>query len=311
VNYYIAKCSELNLLICIKYGLWAQERNRMSRWKPKDKLFLIIEDGRIRKIAGLFKVTSEQFIDDTRVWTDKTYPYRVNINPIKVLAPENRISLDEHNIKNDLLDLYGRGWGMKIVMSLSPLDSNLARNIQKVIEAQPSYDPLLTIDEDIKRLTDLIGMKPQKISKTKIRKKEILIVSGDEEKSLHDSIIEIIASVGKWEGKYSDVEYPIGNLGRLDAVWKRIKTGNPSYAFEVQIKGNFYQALAKLKHAFDLWNSIPVLVTTEQYVIQAEELLSGSFHEMRKQAKIINYEKIQELFLLEKKLHELKDELDL
>jgi hypothetical protein len=60
-----------------------------------------------------------------------------------------------------------------------------------------------------------------------------------------------------------------------------------------------------------LWNSTPVLVTSEQFVTQAEELLSGSFHEMRRQARVINFEKIRELFSLEERLHKLKDELDL
>ena len=53
------------------------------------------------------------------------------------------------------------------------------------------------------------------------------------------------------------------------------------------------------------------LTTTEQYVTQAEELLKGSFHEIRNRARVINYEKIQELFSVEKKLRQLKDELDL
>jgi hypothetical protein len=79
----------------------------------------------------------------------------------------------------------------------------------------------------------------------------------------------------------------------------------------VRLKGNFYKALAKLKHAFDLWNSIPVLVTTEQYFTQAEEQLSDSFHEMKNYAKIINYEKIRELYSIEKKRNQLKEELEL
>lgn len=283
----------------------------MSMWKPNDKLFLVIEDEKIRKIAGVFNVTSKQFVDKTKIWPDKPYPYRVNINPIKVLAPENRISLEEHNIKNELFDLYGRGWGMKLIMTLSPLASNLARKIEKIIEAQPSYDPLPTIDEDIKRLIDSIGVKPQKIIKKQKSKGKTFTVPLDDEKSLHDSILDMIAQIGVWEGKHSETEYEIGTLGRLDVIWKRIKAGNPTHAFEIQIKGNFYQALAKLKHAFDLWNSTPVLVTTQQFEIQAEELLSGSFHEMRRKARVINHEKIQRLFSLEGELYQLKEELDL
>ena len=100
MNYYFAKCNELNFLLCIKNGLWAQQINRMKNWKPKDKLILYTENG----IAGLFEVTSKQFIDHIRIWTDKSYPYRVNINPLKVLSTEDRIPLTEHNIKNELAD---------------------------------------------------------------------------------------------------------------------------------------------------------------------------------------------------------------
>ena len=64
MNYYLAKCSELNLLLCIQHGLWAQQKNRMGGWKPKDRLILYTEEG----IAGLFEVTSSQFEDDVRVW---------------------------------------------------------------------------------------------------------------------------------------------------------------------------------------------------------------------------------------------------
>ena len=158
-------------------------------------------------------------------------------------------------------------------------------------------------------MSDETDTKLKKISK--IKKGEITDLTETKVKSLHDSIRDMIENIGKWEGKHPETEYKIGNLGRLDVVWKRIKTGNPSYAFEVQIKGNFYQALAKLKHAFDLWNSTPVLVTTEQYFTQAEELLSGSFHEMKNHAKLINYEKIQALFSIEKKRNQLKEELEL
>jgi hypothetical protein len=66
MNYYLAKCSELNFLICVQRGLWAQAKNRMSAWKPKDRLIIYAEDG----ILGLFEVTSNQFMDNTVVWVE-------------------------------------------------------------------------------------------------------------------------------------------------------------------------------------------------------------------------------------------------
>jgi len=94
MNYYLGKCTELNLLLCIQNGLWAQDRNRMSSWKPKDRLIVYTEAG----IAGVFEVTSSQFIDNNQIWPDKIYPYRVTINPLKVTSQETRISIKEHGI---------------------------------------------------------------------------------------------------------------------------------------------------------------------------------------------------------------------
>jgi len=94
MNYYLGKCTELNLLLCIQNGLWAQDRNRMSSWKPKDRLIVYTEAG----IAGVFEVTSGQFIDKNQIWPDKIYQYRVTINPLKVTSQETRISIKEHGI---------------------------------------------------------------------------------------------------------------------------------------------------------------------------------------------------------------------
>jgi predicted RNA-binding protein len=219
----------------------------------------------------------------------------------------DRISISEYDIKKEFREKHGPGWGTIIILAFKPMDADLGKRIQTIIERQPDYDPLPTIEKDIQKLTGLIEPPKIKIKRKKLKRIKV----PPDDISLHDSLIDMVVKIGKYEGKYSEPEYKIANLGRLDVVWKRIKTGHPSYAFEIQIKGNFYQALAKLKHAFDLWNSIPVLITTQQYETQADELLSGSFHEMKRHAKIINYEKVQELFSLEEELHKIKEELDI
>jgi len=124
----------------------------------------------------------------------------------------------------------------------------------------------------------------------------------------HNEIRDMILEIGKIEGKIAEVEYPIDNL-RLDAVWKTITAGNPKWAFEVQMGGNFYEALTKLKHAWDKWNSKPILITTDAYVVQAKSLLEGSFHEMREDARIVNWEKIVKLHKCLKEAHEIKSEI--
>jgi hypothetical protein len=124
----------------------------------------------------------------------------------------------------------------------------------------------------------------------------------------HNEIRDMISEIGSFEGWISEVEYPIDKM-RLDVVWRRIRAGNPSHAFEVQVGSNFFEALTKLKHAWDKWNSRPFLVTTEKYELEAKQLLEGSFHEIEHVAKIVNWKKIRELYETEKKTRDLKNEI--
>lgn len=124
----------------------------------------------------------------------------------------------------------------------------------------------------------------------------------------HNELRDMIHEIGKFEGKLSEVEYPIDNW-RLDVAWKTIPSGNPRWAFEVQLGGNFYEALTKLKHAWDKWNSKPFLVTTDAYAAQAKVLLEGSFHEMKEEARIVNWEKVVKLYNCLKEAHQLKSDI--
>jgi hypothetical protein len=111
----------------------------------------------------------------------------------------------------------------------------------------------------------------------------------------HDTIKEIIYNIGILQGKISEKEVNIDNY-RIDVVWKRIAKGNPYIVFEVHIHGNLEEALTKLKHARDLWNSKPVLVTTKEMINKAKEIASGAFHEMYDELKIVPLDDIIELY---------------
>jgi len=136
------------------------------------------------------------------------------------------------------------------------------------------------------------------------------ILKPPEELPNHDEIRDMIWEIGKYEGKVSEKEHPIDNY-RIDVVWKRIKAGNPSHAFEVQMAGNFFEALTKLKHAWDMWNSWPILVTTDLYASKARELLEGSFHEMGHVAKIVDWKKIIRLYELETEVASIRTNIGL
>ncbi|MEM1635720.1 MAG: hypothetical protein QXQ80_00200 [Nitrososphaerota archaeon] len=67
----------------------------------------------------------------------------------------------------------------------------------------------------------------------------------------HEKIKEIIYQVGLIQNRFPQKEYPLENK-RLDVVWKRTPKSVPSVVFEIQLGGNLFESLSKLKHAFDL-----------------------------------------------------------
>ncbi len=124
----------------------------------------------------------------------------------------------------------------------------------------------------------------------------------------HDSIKNMIHQIGILQGWISEMEWPLESF-RLDVVWKRVNRGNPHVAFEVQIGGNLIEALTKLKHAFDIWNSTPILVTNENHLEKAGELVEGSFHEIKDTLRIMDWRKIYDLLESKKNVKALELEL--
>ena len=126
--------------------------------------------------------------------------------------------------------------------------------------------------------------------------------------SLHDEIKAKLVEIGRLQKLIAESEYAMDG-GRLDVVWRRIERAVPAYVFEVQIGGDLYHAMGKLKHAFDLWNSNIFLVVAEDDVHKAGELLSGTFHEIRNEVKLVEAGKIDELFRRKKAYRDFEAEL--
>lgn len=114
----------------------------------------------------------------------------------------------------------------------------------------------------------------------------------------HAEAKSCLAEIGRIQGYIGEEEYPLEST-RLDAVWRRVERSVPTFVFEVQIAGDIYHALAKLKHAYDLWNSHIFLVAPISDMGKYEELISGTFHEIRNRVRFIDVSVIKEL--LEKK----------
>lgn len=110
----------------------------------------------------------------------------------------------------------------------------------------------------------------------------------------HNEVKAYLAEIGRMQGYIANEEYPLENT-RLDVVWRRVERSVPTFVFEVQIGGDIYHAMAKLKHAFDLWNSHTFLVATMGDRSKYQELLSGTFHEVADQMRFIEVGFVKEL----------------
>lgn len=110
----------------------------------------------------------------------------------------------------------------------------------------------------------------------------------------HNEVMKDLAEIGQIQGFISDREYPVEST-RLDVVWRRVERSVPTYVFEVQVEGDIYHAMSKLKHAFDIWNSNIFLVASNKERGKYQELLAGTFHEVADKMHFIEISLVKEL----------------
>lgn len=123
---------------------------------------------------------------------------------------------------------------------------------------------------------------------------EKVVTAAKKPVSLHEEIKENLIEIGHLQNMLAEGEYNMAGE-RLDVVWRRIERAVPTYVFEIQIGGDLYHAIGKLKHAFDLWNSNIFLVISEEDINKAKELLAGTFHEIEHKIKVIKAKEVGEL----------------
>ncbi len=126
--------------------------------------------------------------------------------------------------------------------------------------------------------------------------------------SLHEELKKKLVEMGRIQKFLAEPEYLMDGT-RLDAVWRRVEKSVPTYVFEIQVGGDIYHAIAKLKHAYDLWNSRIFLVAAASERTKFESLMSGTFHEVRERLQFIEIPKLEELYSRKKAYRQLEDEL--
>ena len=111
----------------------------------------------------------------------------------------------------------------------------------------------------------------------------------------HNQLKKLLMKLGDLKGFIVEEEYRMDGQ-RLDVIWKRIPQGVPTFVFEVQIGGNVTEALGKLKHAYDLWNSNLYIIINNKDSGKVQTLLSGTFHEISDKLTVILATEIEEFY---------------
>jgi len=110
----------------------------------------------------------------------------------------------------------------------------------------------------------------------------------------HQQIQTSLAEIGRLQKFVVDIEFPLENR-RVDVTWRRVQRSVPSYVFEVQVGGNLTEALAKLKHAYELWNSHIFLVGKPEHKNPTPQLCDSSFHEIKDRLRFLELSQVEEL----------------
>ncbi len=183
------------------------------------------------------------------------------------------------------------GWKAKRIKTRLPIGSYSGLNLLD------DQDIIKGLHETIKQDWGIQFEPPAKAKRVKHKLAAEYLPTETLELS-HDKIKNMIFEIGKIHRYITEKEYEI-NSDRLDVVWRRVEKSVPTYAFEIQIGGDLYHALAKLKHAYDIWNSNIYLVVADTYRDKIQDLLAGTFHEIRDVLNIIGLQQIKDLYSLQ------------
>jgi len=267
----------------ISGNIWGVVEGLKSTWEKLQKgdILLFYATSPIKGVIGVGRIKNK-FKQDKPLWAKEIkenrviWPYRYDFE-VEFLLPRS-------------------DWENKKV-SITGLNVNIRSGLNFIKDREAVKILLQRMDEAWNtELIRLVEEIPEKVPLKKV--------------SIHDEIKEKLLELGKIEGYIAEKEYVIPDLGeRLDVVWRRVAASVPTYAFEIQIGGNLHQALSKLKHAYDIWNSNIFLISIKEDLPKINQLLSGTFHEIRERIRVLDVEKINEVYELQVKDHKLKKEI--
>lgn len=271
-----------------------------DKLQPGDKLLMYLIGSEPPVFVGMFEIAGSWEEAKQPFWPPEIaegkviYPWRFKLTPLQLGAVNVRALVKRLSFIEDKTN-----WSAYLIGSLA--------NFQRPV---PESDYLL-IHEALHQTPVAYEIKaPTKKEAPRIvQRRKLPLLRG--QPPGHNELRDVIHEIGLMKGVISEVEYTINDM-RLDVAWRTTDVReNPDHAWEVQIAGNFFEALAKLKHAWDLWRADPFLVTTGRFEEEAKRQLGGTFHEIRPYIRIVNWRKIVALHTLMKQVSELEKDVKL
>ena len=284
-NFWIVPGSERNWKQALtSKGIWGLEEKSLYKvcWlaiAPND-LILFYVTGKVKGIVG-YGLVRNKFYQDIPLWDAEIreghvkWPLRFEFD-VEFLLPENRW-------EDEKIPVPGRG------QFRQPVIFKELEEIQPIIRA----------------------LNPN-VSEGLLRQISIPVPTRETEEvsPTHDNIKNLLLEIGKLQSYVANLEFPM-EAERLDVVWRRLPESVPTYVFEVQVGGDLYHALGKLKHAHDIWNSRIFIAASADDLSAVNQLLSGTFHEIKPILRFIEIEKIQNLHQSKQNIYLLEKDLGL
>lgn len=284
MQYWLVLGNPENWEIAFKHGyIWGLRESQRHLWNSinEDDVALFYATSPVKGIIGYGAIRTK-FKQDKPLWPQETkenkviWPLRFEFD-VEYCLPQDRW-LDSKVVPEVLRPRLRSGF--------QSIDDELAKELISSVKHAPE----------------------QKAVEEPIPVTEGAPVVLEKKAPSHDELIRVLIEIGRLQKFLVEKEYPVDG-GRLDAVWRRVERSVPTYVFEVQVGGDLYHALAKLKHAYDLWNSHIFLIAGHEDRDKVNQLLSGSFHEIHDQLKFIDDKKVEQLYNLKRSYYELETEL--
>ena len=156
----------------------------------------------------------------------------------------------------------------------------------------------------------LAGISPIKDNSIALKILESLQFTKVTSEQPNKEIAATIFEIGKIQRMIVESEVAIDG-DYLDVVWKRTIRSVPTFAFSISDGSNTEKSIRPLKHAFDLWNSRPFLITNESSTDTVYQVINGLYHEFSENVKVLTIPMVNDLYESKKKYYSLEEKYGL